>query len=171
MASGPADQEGGERREPGNLAELPRVRVFCDGGCKPNPGRGGWAAILRCDAPVLEKELSGGEPQTTNNRMELTAVVRALEALKRPCRVVVTTDSEYVANAFRQGWLASWKRRGWRLASKKPVLNQDLWRTLDELVSRHQVKWEWVAGHSGHPENERCDELATRAREREGREA
>ena len=139
-----------------------RVTIFSDGGCNPNPGPGAWAAILRHDKK--EKEISGGEAQTTNNRMELTAVARALEELKEPCEVTVVTDSEYLANAFRQGWLAKWKRNGWRTAQKLPVKNQDLWQALDALIARHQVAWEWQRGHTGHPENERCDELVAETR-------
>ncbi len=146
-----------------------RVTIFSDGGCKPNPGPGGWAAILRCPELEMEKELSGFEPNTTNNRMELTAVTRALETLKTPCDVTVVTDSEYLANAFRQGWIANWKRNGWRTASREPVKNQDLWVALDALIAKHSVRWEWTKGHAGHPENERCDELATQARESRGR--
>jgi ribonuclease HI len=140
----------------------PKVTIFCDGGCRPNPGDGGWAAILRCGK--VEKELSGAEADTTNNRMELTAVTRALEALKETCDVTVVTDSEYLANAFRQHWLANWKRKGWKTSDKKPVKNKDLWMALDEQVGRHHVTWEWTRGHAGHSENERCDELATHAR-------
>ena len=143
---------------------LPPVTIFCDGGCCPNPGPGGWAAILRCGK--VEKEFSGGEPRTTNNRMELTAVTRALEALTKPCQVRVVTDSEYLANAFRQNWIGKWKRNGWRTAAKDPVKNQDLWLALDALTAKHQVTWEWCRGHAGHPENERCDELATETRRR-----
>lgn len=146
-------------------AARPQVLIFTDGGCKPNPGPGGWAAILRCKTPPMEKELSGWEPDTTNNRMELTAVARAVESLKMPCDVTVVTDSEYLANAFRQGWLAKWKRNGWRTAAKAPVKNQDLWMILDDLMARHRVRWEWTKGHAGHEENERCDVLATEARE------
>ncbi|MBI3830251.1 MAG: ribonuclease HI [Planctomycetes bacterium] len=146
-----------------------QVTLFTDGGCKPNPGPGGWGAILRCAEKSLEKELSGYEPATTNNRMELIAVTRALQELKAPCDVTIVTDSEYIANAFKQGWLAKWKRNGWKTASKEPVKNQDLWVALDGLISQHQVRWEWIRGHTGHPENERCDELATLARERAGR--
>ncbi|MCZ7644495.1 MAG: ribonuclease HI [Planctomycetota bacterium] len=150
------------------MPDLPGVTIFSDGGCKPNPGPGGWAAILRYDGKDAEKELSGYEPDTTNNRMELTAATRALEALKRPCRVTMVTDSEYLANAFTQGWMAKWKRNGWKTAGKQPVKNQDLWVVLDELLAKHEVSWEWVRGHAGHAENERCDELATLARERRG---
>ena len=140
----------------------PRVTIFCDGGSKPNPGPGAWAAILRFG--TKDKEFSGGERDTTNNRMELTAVTRALEQLKVPCEVTIVTDSEYLANAFRQHWIDKWKRNGWKTASKEPVKNQDLWVVLDALIGKHKVKWEWCRGHSGHAENERCDELATRTR-------
>lgn len=140
----------------------PSVTIFCDGGCKPNPGAGAWAAILR--SGKTEKELTGGESETTNNRMELTAVTRALEALKFPCDVTIVTDSEYLANAFRQRWIEKWKRNGWKTAAKEPVKNKELWEELDSLISKHHVTWEWTRGHSGHPENERCDELATETR-------
>jgi len=140
----------------------PKVTIFCDGGSRPNPGPGAWAAILRSGGK--EKEISGGEPETTNNRMELTAVTRALETLKVPCDVTVVTDSEYLANAFRQKWIDKWKRNGWKTASKDPVKNKDLWEALDALIARHHVTWEWCRGHSGHAENERCDELATETR-------
>lgn len=139
-----------------------KVTIFCDGGCKPNPGAGAWAAILRCGK--IEKELTGGESETTNNRMELTAVTRALEALKFPCDVLIVTDSEYLANAFRQGWIVKWKKNGWKTSTKQPVKNKELWEELDELISKHHVTWEWTRGHAGHAENERCDELATETR-------
>ena len=142
--------------------KTPQVVIFCDGGCKPNPGPGAWAAILRYNE--VEKELTGGEEETTNNRMELTAVTRALEALKVPCNVRIVTDSEYMANAFRQKWIDKWKRNGWKTASKEPVKNQDLWVTLDALIAKHKVTWEWTKGHAGHIENERCDVLATETR-------
>ena len=135
------------------------VTVYADGACKGNPGRGGWGAILRIGGH--EKELFGGEPQTTNNRMELTAVIRALEALKRPCTVQVYTDSQYVQKGISE-WLRDWKRRGWRTADKKPVKNIDLWQELDRLAALHRVTWHWVRGHAGHPENERADALANR---------
>ena len=144
----------------------PKVVIYSDGGCKPNPGPGGWGAILECPEKKKEKELSGHEPRTTNNRMELTAVTRALEALRMPCAVTVFTDSQYLANAFRNGWLRKWKRNGWKTATRESVKNQDLWQALDVLIAKHTVRWEWVRGHSGHPQNERCDELATMARER-----
>lgn len=133
------------------------VEVFSDGACRGNPGPGGWGALLRFND--TEKELCGGEPETTNNRMELMAAIRALEALKRPCRVVITTDSQYVRKGMTE-WLDGWKARNWRTAAKKPVRNQDLWQELDAQVQRHEVEWHWVRGHSGHPENERADVLA-----------
>lgn len=135
------------------------VEVYTDGACRGNPGPGGWGAVLRYGDH--ERELFGGEAQTTNNRMEMTAVIRSLQALKRECRVVVTTDSMYVKQGITQ-WLQGWKRRGWRKADKSPVKNVDLWKQLDELVSSHHVEWRWVKGHSGHAENERADQLANR---------
>ncbi|MDH5299928.1 MAG: ribonuclease HI [Gammaproteobacteria bacterium] len=135
------------------------TELFTDGACKGNPGPGGWGVLLRHNG--TEKELYGGEPQTTNNRMEMTAVIRGLEALKRPCRVLITTDSQYVKNGMTQ-WLAGWKAKGWKTADKKPVKNQDLWMQLDELVAKHEVSWHWVRGHNGHDENERVDQLANR---------
>ena len=144
------------------MDRLPAVTIFCDGGCSPNPGPGGWAAILRCGRK--QREISGGEAPTTNNRMELTAVTRALQALNEPCRVTVVTDSEYLANAFRQKWIEKWKRNGWKTAAKEPVKNKDLWLVLDALAARHQIAWTWIRGHAGHPENERCDELVAKAR-------
>ncbi len=135
------------------------VRIFTDGACKGNPGRGGWGALLQFGD--REKELWGGEPETTNNRMELTAVIRALEALTRPCRVEVYTDSEYVRSGITE-WLAAWKRRGWKTADRKPVKNVDLWQALEAAAARHEVDWHWVRGHAGHPENERADALANR---------
>jgi len=135
------------------------VEIYTDGACKGNPGPGGWGALLRSGR--RERELFGGEPDTTNNRMELTAVIRALEALKRPCRVEVFTDSEYVKKGITE-WLQAWKRRGWKTADRKPVKNEALWRRLDELASRHRIRWHWVRGHSGHADNERADALANR---------
>ena len=135
------------------------VELFTDGACKGNPGRGGWGALLRYGE--VEKELCGGEPNTTNNRMELLAVIRGLEALTRESDVVVTTDSTYVKNGITQ-WIHNWKKNGWKTAAKKPVKNVDLWQALDSAVSRHRVQWEWVKGHAGHPGNERADELANR---------
>ena len=136
------------------------VHIFTDGACSGNPGPGGWAAILRYGAK--ERELSGAEPHTTNNRMELTAAIRALAVLTEPCEVTLTTDSQYLRLGVTQ-WMENWKRRGWKTASKSPVKNQDLWMALDELVQRHSVTWKWVRGHSDHPENERCDQLAVAA--------
>lgn len=136
-----------------------RVELYTDGACRGNPGPGGWGTVLRFDGN--EKELFGGEKNTTNNRMELMAVIRGLQALKRRCAVDVTTDSQYVKNGITQ-WIHNWKRNGWRTAAKKPVKNDDLWRQLDEAVARHDVSWHWVKGHSGHPENERADALANR---------
>lgn len=134
------------------------IEIFTDGACSGNPGPGGWGAILRFG--IHEKELSGGEENTTNNRMELTAVIRALEALKEPCKVLVTTDSKYVCDAVNEGWAKSWQCNGWRKADKKPALNSDLWERLLELLKIQDVTFNWVKGHAGHPENERCDALA-----------
>ncbi len=137
----------------------PNVVIFTDGSCRGNPGPGGWGALLRFGES--EKEIWGGEADTTNNRMELTAAIEALLALKKPCRVELHTDSQYVRNGITQ-WLSLWKARGWRTMSKGAVKNEDLWRRLDEARLRHEVDWRWVKGHSGHPENERADELARR---------
>lgn len=135
------------------------MEVFTDGACRGNPGPGGWGAILRYDGQ--EKELYGGERETTNNRMELMAAIMALESLNRACQVRLTTDSEYVKKGISE-WMPAWKRRGWRTANKKPVKNKDLWLRLDAAVSQHDIEWHWVRGHSGHPENERADQLANR---------
>jgi ribonuclease HI len=137
------------------------VHIYTDGACKGNPGPGGWGVLLKSGA--TEKELFGGEPATTNNRMELLAVIRALEALKRPCTVTLHVDSQYVLKGMTE-WLAGWKAKGWRTASKQPVKNQELWQELDELVNRkgHSIEWRWVRGHNGDPGNERADELANR---------
>ena len=141
-------------------AEMDReVEIFTDGACSGNPGPGGWGAILR--SGTKERELFGGEAQTTNNRMELTAVIRALEALKRPVRARVWTDSQYVQKGISE-WIDGWKARGWKTAAKAPVKNVDLWQALDQLAAQHDVDWRWVKGHAGHPENERADELARR---------
>ncbi|MEQ9814129.1 MAG: ribonuclease HI [Azospirillaceae bacterium] len=133
------------------------VEVFTDGACSGNPGPGGWGAVLRWRGH--ERELSGGEPLTTNNRMELMAAIQALESLKRPVRVRLTTDSEYVMKGITE-WLAGWKARGWKTAARKPVKNADLWERLDAAASRHDVSWHWIKGHAGHAENERADALA-----------
>ncbi|MBO6519691.1 MAG: ribonuclease HI [Rhodospirillales bacterium] len=133
------------------------IEIFTDGACSGNPGPGGWGAILRWKGH--EKELYGGEAPTTNNRMELMAAIRALESLKRPSHVVLTTDSTYVKDGITS-WIHGWKRNGWKTAAKKPVKNEDLWRRLDEALAAHDVDWRWVKGHAGHPENERADELA-----------
>lgn len=137
------------------------VELFTDGACSGNPGPGGWGAILRYGEK--EKELSGGEAQTTNNRMELSAVINGLSALKEPCRVMLRTDSKYVADGVTKGWAASWKQRGWRKGDGKPALNPDLWETLLSLLDKHEVEIDWIKGHNGHHENERCDALAVAA--------
>ena len=136
------------------------IDIYTDGACRGNPGPGGWAALLRMGAH--EKELSGAESQTTNNRMELTAVIRALEALKRPVQARIYTDSEYVRRGITE-WLAGWKARGWRTADRKPVKNQDLWTQLEAQAARHELEWHWVPGHAGVPDNERVDRLANAA--------
>lgn len=133
------------------------VDIFADGACKGNPGAGGWGALLRCGAN--SREIYGGQANTTNNRMELTAVIRALEALKRASRVRVHTDSQYVQKGISV-WIHDWKKRGWKTSDKKPVKNAELWRELDELAAQHQIDWIWVKGHAGHPGNERADALA-----------
>ncbi len=133
------------------------VEIFTDGACSGNPGPGGWGAVLRWKG--VEKELSGGEPETTNNRMELMAAIAALESLKRAVPVVLTTDSTYVRDGITK-WIHNWKKNGWRTANKKPVKNADLWQRLEAALADHEVRWEWVKGHAGHPENERADELA-----------
>jgi ribonuclease HI len=133
------------------------VEIFTDGACRGNPGPGGWAALLRCKG--VKKSLSGGEPATTNNRMEIMAAIMALEALKRPCKVIITTDSQYLMKGITE-WLKNWKKRGWLTAEKKPVKNVDLWKRLDQAASRHEVEWQWVRGHNNHHENEIADALA-----------
>ena len=133
------------------------VSLYTDGACKGNPGKGGWGVLMRYGSH--EKELFGGEAHTTNNRMELTAIIQGLAALKRPCAVVIYTDSQYVKNGMEQ-WIHSWKKNGWKTASKQPVKNEDLWQQLDRLAAQHQIQWQWVRGHAGHTENERADALA-----------
>ncbi|MBQ5310416.1 MAG: ribonuclease HI [Oscillospiraceae bacterium] len=139
------------------------IEIFTDGACSGNPGPGGWGAYLRMGAHT--KELSGGEAQTTNNRMELTAVIMALSALKKPCRVILTTDSKYVCDAVSKGWARSWQKNGWIKSDKKPALNSDLWERLLVLLDTHDVEFRWVKGHAGHPENELCDRLAVAQRD------
>ena len=143
-----------------------RVSAWSDGSSRGNPGPGGYGALLRYTGPdgrTFERELSAGYRHTTNNRMELLGAIAALEALRRPCAVEMVTDSQYVVNAFTKGWISGWQRRGWKTASKQPVKNVDLWLRLLEAAAPHDVTWTWVKGHAGHPENERCDELATAA--------
>ncbi len=142
------------------MSDTRQVHVWTDGACLGNPGPGGWGALLRWNGH--ERELSGGESETTNNRMELMAAIQALEALKRPCEVILTTDSQYVRKGITE-WMHNWKKNGWKTASKKPVKNSELWQRLDRARERHDVQWDWVKGHSGHPENERADELASTA--------
>ena len=142
------------------MPELPKVEIFTDGACRGNPGPGGWAALIRMGA--RERELSGGEPLTTNNRMELIAAIEALKVLKRPCRVQLTTDSNYVRDGITK-WIHGWRRNGWRTADRKPVKNADLWQALLDAAEPHRIEWHWVKGHSGHAENDRVDELACAA--------
>ncbi len=142
------------------MSEMPLVIMATDGACKGNPGPGGWGVVIRSGAH--EKELSGGEPGTTNNRMELTAAIRGLEALKRPCRVTLMTDSRYVMDGLTK-WLPGWLRNGWRTSSREPVKNADLWQELIAAAKPHRIDWQWVKGHAGHPENERADRLASDA--------
>ncbi len=137
---------------------MKKVYIFTDGACSGNPGPGGWGAVLRYNS--VEKELSGAQENTTNNRMELTACIEALKLLKEPCEVILTTDSQYVVNGITKGWAASWKRNGWRKSDKKPALNPELWDELLTLCEMHQVTFNWIKGHAGHEENERCDRLA-----------
>lgn len=139
------------------------VEIFTDGACSGNPGPGGWGAILRCDG--REKELSGGEAHTTNNRMELSGVINALSALKYPCKVRLTTDSKYVVDGITKGWAQGWKKRGWKKSDGKPALNPDLWGQLLDLLVVHDVEFCWIKGHAGHEENERCDRLAVAQRD------
>jgi ribonuclease HI len=139
------------------VGEQKVIEIYTDGACSGNPGPGGWGAILRFQG--REKELSGGHPETTNNQMELQAAIEALKALKEPCSVNLYTDSQYLRQGITQ-WIHNWKRNGWKTADKKPVKNQSLWEELDTLVQAHSITWHWLKGHAGHPENERCDELA-----------
>ena len=144
---------------------MTHVEIFTDGACRGNPGPGGWGAMLRSSG--REREIYGGERATTNNRMELTAAIRALEALRQRCKIDLYTDSQYVSQGITE-WIANWKARSWRTSDRKPVKNQDLWQRLDELANIHDVEWHWVRGHDGHPENERADALANRGIEELG---
>ncbi len=148
---------------------MKNVTIHTDGACLGNPGPGGWAAVLRHND--VEKELSGGFSQTTNNRMEILAAIAGLEALKQPCRVELYTDSQYLRDAVEKRWLAAWQRNGWQTSAKKPVKNKDLWLRLLPLLQKHQVTFRWVRGHSGNPDNERCDQLARTAAQSPGLEA
>jgi len=139
------------------MSDAEAIDIYTDGACKGNPGAGGWGALMKSGPHT--REIYGGKPRTTNNRMELIAVIRALEALKRPARVRIHTDSQYVQKGI-SAWIHNWKRRGWQTADRKPVKNTDLWRCLDELAANHEIEWIWVKGHAGHPENERADQLA-----------
>ena len=143
-----------------------KINIYTDGACKGNPGQGGWVDILAYNGHI--KEISGYSKDTTNNIMELTAVIKALEALKNSCRITLTTDSKYVKNGITE-WIYNWKKNGWKTANKKPVKNKELWIMLEESTQQHQIQWEWIKGHSGHPQNERADELANLAIEKEGK--
>ena len=142
------------------MTELPHVEIATDGACKGNPGPGGWGAVIRSGA--REKDISGGENPTTNNRMELMAAIKALEALKKPCRVTLSTDSKYVMDGLTK-WIHGWRKNGWKTADRKPVKNADLWQELVTASAPHQIDWQWVKGHNGHPDNERADKLASDA--------
>lgn len=138
---------------------MKKINIYTDGSCSGNPGPGGWGAILKYKD--VEKEISGGNSNTTNNRMELTAVIEALKLLKEPCDITITTDSSYIVKAFNEGWLDNWIKNNWKKSDKSPVLNRDLWETLMNLLCSHKYVFEWIKGHNCHPENERCDKLAT----------
>ena len=147
------------------MDSLKKINIYTDGACKGNPGQGGWGAVLEYNGHI--KEISGYSKDTTNNIMELTAVIKALDALKNSCRLTLTTDSKYVKNGITE-WIYNWKKNGWKTANKKPVKNKELWLILDESTQRHRIQWEWIKGHSGHPQNERADELANLIIEKEG---
>lgn len=147
-----------------DTGSMPEVFIYADGACSGNPGPGGWGALLKCPGQDLVKHMSGAEPNTTNNRMELTAVIEAFKALKTPCSVTVVTDSRYVVDAFKAGWIRNWLRNGWKTAGKQPVKNVELWQELLAVSQNHRVTWEWIRGHAGHPENEIADALAVKAR-------
>jgi ribonuclease HI len=155
VSARPAPGKHRQEKQPEKVPK--RVEIFTDGACSGNPGPGGWGVVLRYGE--TEKELSGGEPATTNNRMELMAAIMGLESLRRPCPVKLSTDSTYVKDGITR-WIADWKRRGWKTADKKPVKNVDLWQRLETAAAHHEIEWEWVRGHAGHPENERADRLA-----------
>ncbi len=141
------------------MSDLKKVEIFTDGSCSGNPGPGGWGAVLRYKGHEIE--ISGGESLTTNNRMELTALIEALKRLKERCEIVICTDSKYIVDAFKQGWIFNWIKNGWKKADKKPVLNAEMWQELYREISKHEYSFIWVKGHAGHPENERCDKMAT----------
>jgi len=143
------------------IVEMPKVEIATDGACKGNPGPGGWGAVIRA-ADGREKDMSGGEVLTTNNRMEMTAAIRALQALKKPCVVTLSTDSRYVMDGLTK-WIKGWQKNGWKTADKKPVKNADLWQELLDAAKPHRIQWQWVKGHAGHPDNERADTLASDA--------
>ena len=142
---------------------MKKVEIYCDGACSGNPGPGGWGSILVYNG--IEKEISGAKAETTNNRMELTAAIEALSCLREPCEVTLTSDSKYLVDGITKGWAESWRENGWKKADKKPALNTDLWEKLLDLLHTHKVEFVWIKGHDGHPYNERCDELAVKARE------
>ncbi|MFH0911573.1 MAG: ribonuclease HI [Planctomycetota bacterium] len=144
---------------------MKKVFIYTDGACSGNPGPGGWGAVLLCRTPLRRKEISGAEFHTTNNRMELMAVIRALESLREPCEITVATDSRYLHDAFARHWIERWQRNGWKTSARAPVKNQDLWARLLALLPSHAVRWEWIRAHNDHPENERADRLAVAARE------
>ncbi len=162
--SPPLDGPRPEQLRPMADGAPPEVVLYCDGACAPNPGWGGWGVVLLAPGHGHRRELSGSAPETTNNRMELTAALEGVRSLRRPSRLRIVTDSQYLRNAFTQGWIAGWQRNGWRTSSREPVKNEDLWRALIEALRPHTVEWAWVRGHADNPENNRCDELAVAAR-------